>query len=151
MKPRWYERLLTALLALVAFAAFALMLVSVWSENVEAFLRGMLFDYAYDWTLPYAAGERRARSLGNEAAAALAVQVGAEICFDEAAQTPYFSYTDRTGAVHEVWFEDVRSIQAKFDLIKEYGLRGAGYWQIMRLFRANWALASSTFRIEKFL
>lgn len=51
MKPRWYERLLTALLALVAFAAFALMLVSVWSENVEAFLRGMLFDYAYDWTL----------------------------------------------------------------------------------------------------
>ena len=51
MRPRWYERLLTALLALVAFAAFALMLVSVWSENVEAFLRGMLFDYAYDWTL----------------------------------------------------------------------------------------------------
>ena len=37
MRPRWYERLLTALLALVAFAAFALMLVSVWSENVEAF------------------------------------------------------------------------------------------------------------------
>ena len=51
MRPRWYERLLTALLALVAFAAFALMLVSVWGENVEAFLRGMLFDYAYDWTL----------------------------------------------------------------------------------------------------
>ena len=51
MRPRWYERLLTALLALVAFVVFALMLVSVWSENVEAFLRGMRFDYAYDWTL----------------------------------------------------------------------------------------------------
>ena len=37
---------------------------------------------------------------------------------------------------HEVWFEDVRSMQAKFHLISEYDLRGCGYWQIMPVFRA---------------
>ena len=104
-------------------------------------------NYAYDWTLPYAAGESRARSLGNEAAAALAVQVGAEICFDEAAQTPYFSYTDRTGAAHEVWFEDPRSCAAKYDLAQEYSLRGFGFWNFMRPFTAAFALLNARFTI----
>ncbi len=48
-----------------------------------------------------------------------------------------------------MWFEDVRSLQAKFALIREYGLRGCGYWQIMRWFRANWMLLADTYRIEK--
>lgn len=50
---------------------------------------------------------------------------------------------------HEVWFEDVRSLQAKFDLIRSYGLRGMGYWQIMQLFRANWLLLDYNFGIRK--
>ena len=54
MKPRWYERLLTALLALVAFAVFALLLAGVWSKNAEALLRWALFDYDHRWTLLYA-------------------------------------------------------------------------------------------------
>ena len=37
--------------------------------------------------------------------------------------------------------------QATFDLIKELGLSGAGYWQLMRLFRANWLLAEAEFEI----
>ena len=37
-------------------------------------------------------------------------------------------YTDGSGALHEVWFEDARSIQAKLALIPEYGMSGAGYW-----------------------
>ena len=74
---------------------------------------------------------------------------GAVIQYDEIAQTPYFNYTDEQQTEHEVWFEDVRSMQAKFRLISEYNLRGAGYWQIMRLFRANWLLLSDTYRIIK--
>ena len=31
------------------------------------------------------------------------------------------------------------------NLIDEYNLRGAAYWQIMRLFRANWLLVESKF------
>ena len=104
-------------------------------------------NYAYDWTLPYAAGESRAQSLGNEAAAALAAQVGAEIRFDEAAQTPYFTYTDRAGAIHEVWFEDPRSCAAKYDLVQEFSLRGLGYWNFMRPFTAAFALLNARFTI----
>ena len=53
------------------------------------------------------------------------------------------------GEQHEVWFEDVRSIREKFHLIEEYGLRGMGYWQIMKLFRANWLLLADTFEIVR--
>ena len=65
-------------------------------------------NYAYDWTLPYQAGSTRAELIGNEAAVQLAVRVGAEIRFDEQAETPWFAYTDGESRAHEVWFEDAR-------------------------------------------
>lgn len=105
-------------------------------------------NYGYDWTLPFVEGLSRARTIGNIEAVQLAAENNAEILFDETAQSPYFYYSDN-GVEHEVWFEDVRSMQAKFDLIKEFGLRGAGYWQIMRLFRANWILAEENFSIVR--
>jgi len=61
---------------------------------------------------------------------------------------PYFRYW-QSGVQHEVWFEDVRSLKAKFDLIKELDLSGAGYWQIMNYFRANWLLLADMFEINK--
>ena len=102
-------------------------------------------NYAYDWTLPYEAGLTRAVTLGNEAAAQLAFDTGSEIFFDEPAQTPWFSYTGMDGAVHEVWFEDVRSAQAKFALLPEYGLLGLGYWNFMRPFTAGFSLQNYLF------
>ena len=78
----------------------------------------------------------------------IAIENDAEILFDEKAQSPYFHYF-RDGKEHEVWFEDVRSMQAKFRLVEEYGLRGMGYWQIMRLFRANWLLLEDEFWIQR--
>ena len=59
----------------------------------------------------------------------------------------FFNYTIGN-EIHEVWFEDVRSINAKLNLIDEYNLRGAAYWQIMRLFRANWLLVESKFEVK---
>ena len=56
---------------------------------------------------------------------------------------------ERLLAAHEVWFEDVRSLSAKFSLMEEYGLRGCGYWQIMQWFRANWLLLRDRFYIRK--
>ena len=106
-------------------------------------------NYGYDWPLPYEKGVTKARTIGNIEAVNIAVRYGAVIQYDEIAQTPYFNYTDEQQTEHEVWFEDVRSMQAKFGLISEYNLRGAGYWQIMRLFRANWLLLSDTYRIIK--
>lgn len=76
----------------------------------------------------------------------LAIEHGVAIGFDETAQSPYFNYIEN-GVEHEVWFEDVRSMQAKFNLVKEFSLRGMGYWQLMRLFLANWILLEDEFDI----
>ncbi|MBQ8597287.1 MAG: LysM peptidoglycan-binding domain-containing protein, partial [Lachnospiraceae bacterium] len=106
-------------------------------------------NYGYDWTLPFVRGTSAAQPIGNVEAVQLAVSVGAVIEFDETAMTPFFRYT-RDGLQHEVWFEDVRSLREKFSLLPEYSLRGMGYWQIMRFFRANWLLLQDTFQIQKF-
>ncbi len=105
-------------------------------------------NYGYDWKLPFERGVTKARTIGNVEAVQIAIEKNAEIFFDERAMSPYFHYWEN-GEEHEVWFEDVRSMQAKFELIKEYGLNGAGYWQIMRLFRANWLLLDWQFDIIK--
>lgn len=105
-------------------------------------------NYGYDWPLPFIRGESSATTIGNVEAVRLAVQHNAEIQFDEIAQSPFFHYEDQ-GIAHEVWFEDVRSIRAKLGLIQEYQLRGAGYWQIMQWWRANWLLINDTYIIEK--
>lgn len=99
-------------------------------------------NYGYDWTLPYVAGESRAVTIGNVEAVNIAVENNAEIYFDETAKAPYFNYI-KDGSAHEVWFEDVRSIRAKRQLYREYGLHGMGYWQIMQLFRGNWLALNS--------
>ena len=103
-------------------------------------------NYGYDWPLPYERGVTKARTIGNVEAVQLAVSYGVPIYFDEVAMSPYFYYA-KDGLYHEVWFEDVRSLQAKFSLVTEYDLRGMGYWQIMQLFRANWLLLADKFGI----
>ncbi|MBQ7795127.1 MAG: LysM peptidoglycan-binding domain-containing protein [Lachnospiraceae bacterium] len=105
-------------------------------------------NYGYDWPLPYVRGTTRARTLGNVEAVQLAIFYGVPIQFDETAQSPYFRYW-QYGVEHVVWFEDVRSYEAKFRLVEEYGLRGIGVWQIMQLFRAGWELLADRFAIRK--
>ncbi|MFW6680078.1 glycosyl hydrolase family 18 protein [Lacrimispora sp. AGF001] len=105
-------------------------------------------NYGYDWPLPYERGVTRAETVSNLEAVQIAIENGAEIQFDEEAMSPFFRYW-KYGVEHEVWFEDVRSYKAKFDLIKEYGLTGAGYWQIMQFFRANWLVLSQMFVARK--
>lgn len=104
-------------------------------------------NYGYDWTLPFVKGTSKATTIGNVEAVQIAIQRGADILFDEISQAPYFNYI-LDNVTHEVWFEDVRSLSAKFNLVKEYGLRGMSYWQIMQLFRANWLLLDDTFTIR---
>lgn len=105
-------------------------------------------NYGYDWTLPFVRGESRARTIGNVEAVQIAIENDAVIRFDEAAMSPFFHYV-LDGKQHEVWFEDVRSLQAKFGLVTEYDLRGMGYWTIMQLFRANWLLLADTFIVSE--
>lgn len=104
-------------------------------------------NYGYDWTLPYVKGQSAAVTIGSVEAVQLAVANGAQIMFDTVAQSPYFTY-EKDGLSHIVWFEDVRSMQGKYDLIKEYSLRGGSVWTIMNLFRGMWVLAEENFIIS---
>lgn len=106
-------------------------------------------NYCYDWALPYERGESEAVTMGNTAAVRLAVSAGSEILFDGSAQSPYFYYTDSAGTAHVVWFEDVRSLKAKYELVSEKKLRGCGYWNLMRPFPQNYLLLNGMFKIIK--
>lgn len=113
----------------------------------EKILMGMS-NYGYDWTLPYVRGESRAKTIGNVEAIQIARENNAVIQFDELSQAPYFNYTV-DGVEHEVWFEDARSINARLQLVPEYGLKGVGYWQLMKYFRQNWMVLNNLFEIER--
>ena len=106
-------------------------------------------NYGYDWTLPFEQGVTAAKTIGNMEAIRLAIDNNAQIQFDTTAMSPYFRYV-KDGLENEVWFEDVRSMEAKFNLVREFDLRGMGYWQIMKLFRANWLLLADRFSIRKY-
>ena len=104
-------------------------------------------NYGYDWILPYDPA-RRATTVGNQEAVLLAAQMGAAIQYDETAQSPFFTYL-LEGQEHIVWFEDARSIQAKFRLAENLALGGAAYWNLMRPFPQNWALLSQEVAIRR--
>ncbi len=104
-------------------------------------------NYGYDWILPYDPA-RRATTLGNQEAVLLAAQMGAAIQYDETAQSPFFTYL-LEGQEHIVWFEDARSIQAKFRLAENLALGGAAYWNLLRTFPQNWALLSQEVAIRR--
>ena len=106
-------------------------------------------NYGYDWQLPFERGITRATSIGNAYAVEIAARNRVAIRYDELAQTPFFEYRTGAGVNHIVWFEDVRSIQAKFALMDEYHLLGCGYWNLMRPFAQNWAFISAKYNVRK--
>ena len=104
--------------------------------------------YGYDWTLPFVQGSI-AKAISPQQAIQIAAANNASIEYDEKAQAPHFTYTDAEDRQHEVWFEDARSIQAKFDLIKELNLRGMSYWKLGLAFPQNWLLISENFNVRR--
>src|SRR6478735_9131179 len=105
--------------------------------------------YGYDWTLPYKPGGEYAKAISPQRAIELAARYKVAIQYDNKAQAPFFRYKDEQQRTHEVWFEDARSIQAKFDLIKELKLRGMAYWKLGLDFPQNWLLIEDNFKITK--
>ncbi len=104
--------------------------------------------YGYDWTLPFKPGGEFAKAISPQAAIQLAADNNVAIQYDEEAQAPHFNYS-KDGKEHKVWFEDARSIQAKFDLIKELNLRGISYWKLGLPFPQNWLLITDNFNVVK--
>lgn len=76
--------------------------------------------YGYDW-----GGDKVAETVTYVEAIVRADRQGAEVFYDEKSQAPYFFYGD-----HEVWFEDVRSMNAKLDVIDKYNPAGIALWRL---------------------
>ena len=111
-------------------------------------------NYGYDWPLPYERGITKAKTLSNSEAVKLASDKRAEILYDEVKEAPFYNYYDRPTSFddaveHVVWFENARSCDALLRLIPEYGLTGAGVWNVMNYFPALWLTANSLFNIQK--
>ncbi|WP_432352430.1 glycosyl hydrolase family 18 protein [Sporosarcina sp. A2] len=106
--------------------------------------------YGYNWQKPFPTqGGPPAKALSPKQATELAIRENVAISYDPISQAPHFSYFDEKRIQHEVWFEDARSIQAKFDLLKKYGLRGIMYWKLGLAFPQNWLLLEDNFTILK--
>src|SRR5207249_10888994 len=63
---------------------------------------------------------------------------GAEIMWDELAQTPYFTLFGRT-----VYFEDARSVERKLSLAARYWLGGTAFWRLGCETPDLWTMASA--------
>ncbi len=105
--------------------------------------------YGYDWTLPFVPGGPFARAVSPQRAIEIAMENNVAISYDYTSQAPFFYYTDNQGRQHVVWFEDARSIQAKFDLVKELRIRGVSYWKLGLPFPQNWLLIEENFSVVK--
>lgn len=129
-------------------------IVKVLNYAVSVIPRNKIFFgfqlYARDWMIPHVQGQQ-AETFSPQEAVERAVQYGAPIQYDYTAQSPFYRYTDSKGQGHEVWFEDARSAQAKFDTVKAYNLRGISYWALGYPFPQNWALLQDNFTINKLL
>lgn len=105
-----------------------------------------LANYGYDWPLPYQRGRTVARTIGSIEAVEIAKRERTNIIFDNPSQSPWFQYTDFNGQRHVVWFEDIRSWNAKIDLVQELGLAGVGIWTVMPYFRPGYELLAERLR-----
>ncbi|WP_168120329.1 LysM peptidoglycan-binding domain-containing protein [Paenibacillus sp. HB172176] len=105
--------------------------------------------YGYDWTLPYVQGGIWAPTVSPYEAVVRAAKYGAEIQYDTESQSPWYGYYDEEGKEHVVWFEDARSVQAKFDFVKTNKLRGVSYWVLGVPFPQNWYVLGENFTIRK--
>ncbi|QKE76106.1 LysM peptidoglycan-binding domain-containing protein (plasmid) [Arthrobacter citreus] len=85
-------------------------------------------QYAYDW--PITGEKRKGIAYSTQNAIKMYKKYESEVYFDRETLSPAFRYTDIDGIIHEVWFEDPRSLLAKFHLIKEYALGGLGCWHL---------------------
>lgn len=106
--------------------------------------------YGYDWELPNTP-ENLATTVTLQEVWDLARKYNAQIHFDENAKQPYMNYINTNRTRHEVWFENARSHYFKYQLVKDYGLRGVFYWILNQPFTPTWYILSHLFRVKKLL
>ncbi|PWI58909.1 glycosyl hydrolase family 18 protein [Sulfoacidibacillus thermotolerans] len=112
----------------------------------EKILMGMP-TYGYDWEI--SGGEKKlATGISPVDAQNLAIEKGVVVHFDPMAASPMFRYREGEQE-HEVWYEDAKSVLAKFHLIYEMNLRGISLWVLGQPFPQLYELIPDTFKIRK--
>lgn len=93
--------------------------------------------YGYDWS------SKGRTALSIAGINKLAKQQGATIKWDTTSQSPYFSYIDKDGVRHTVWFENAKSLSYKLDIAKSKGLQGIAIWRIGLEDKEYWNMINS--------
>ncbi len=87
-------------------------------------------QYAYDWIIDKNNNPTGQANILSYAEVA-SQNSNYKILWDDASQTPYYQYADpQTQKIHEVHFENTRSLGLKYDYIKSKKLKGVGIWAI---------------------
>lgn len=90
--------------------------------------------YGYDWI-----SGQQGNAVQSADAQAIARAHAASGQWDAASQSPWFTYTDRQGREHTVWYEDARSLNAKIALAIQYQVNGIVIWRLGGEDPAIWA------------
>lgn len=106
--------------------------------------------YGYNWELPYTP-ENLATAVILSEVWDLAKAYNSTIRFDSVAKQPNMDYISTSRIQHEIWFEDVLSHYIKYQIVKDYGLRGVFYWVLPQAFPSTWYVLSNTFIIKKYI
>ncbi|MFS1512636.1 glycosyl hydrolase family 18 protein [Chengkuizengella sp. SCS-71B] len=85
-------------------------------------------SYGYDWNLNDASKNKTI--LWSELSNIMNNNESTQMYRDEAANSPYLTYTDANGQEHIAYYEDSESIIDKVQLIDQYGLAGVSVWEI---------------------
>jgi len=100
--------------------------------------------YGYDKVIPTFS----TKALSAQASQNQAIQVGSTINYDTVAASPWYEYWQNQNQ-HIIWFEDIRSIQAKYELFDLYQLAGVTFWQLGLSFPQNWAFIEQNILVVK--
>jgi len=103
----------------------------------------------YIWKLPFEEGISEGNSISYNSAIDLAIDVGAEILYDKAANSAYFQYVAFDEFI--VRFKDARSMDNLMKLLLQNGIDNLGVWNIMIYFAPLWLVANSQYEIEKII
>ncbi len=80
--------------------------------------------YGYDWV-----GSRGTSFMWTEIMKRARTN-DATVHYNKVKQAPWFTYVDRRGRKHTVWFENARSVAAKKAVMRDIGASGMHYWRL---------------------
>lgn len=104
-----------------------------------------LSGYGFDWK----SGSKSPRYLSHYMAGQIAQNYGRTIQWHNTAQVPYFTYTDKNGSWHQVYFENSNSWAAKLNLVNGYNLKGVAIWRLGMEDPGSWKVLRSKFPVKK--